>query len=732
MFRNGLSAGRRSVRVSGSLPFPAASSAIVGLGPAADKPFVCPSCQVRAYAKPRGKTKSPMIAEIKRLEQHVQLLESRYKDVVRQEAVAAETPTMEVTDEMQDQAYAALMAGPSAATLLPRPVDLLPLLPRQIIPRLGASMALIEHERNLSWRVVLEQIRHNGGFRGLSIPVANKLIFLIPIDQRAALTDTVLDILEESEVTPNSFTYDLLMMANADAEKPYKVQQLYKQLKEKRLPLTVRIYGHLLKSYTQTSDVTSASAAFQEMHALGITPNLIVYTSLIKTCVQQEELDTAWQIFELIKYRSAETAPDVATYGLMIHACALRGEAERAVDLFRHMTEVRKLKADYKTYNALIHACAVRKDYFLEAWKYAIEMRTNGMKVELWTLNLLLQACGKNGDLTRARLLMRLMMSSGNSEFQPDERSFQHLLRAYATYKPARGTRKTPPNDAFFLGPGFGNQSLAKEDFESLPFLPAAVISDRKEILEEAKRIVTYMRTERPEFYSTRILNAYMDVCLTQAGSNELVEVFKRYYKLVAKYIPDTTPVKPQSLEIDTTQLEHSEFADRAIISADDESEIPSSTTVPADQENPAQYIEESSYDADNDPELPSSKFDPKPEKNIFTFETALEAAKKRKNIKFGRRVWAERMAFTETPEYWAMLPPIRRRLDNLAEKLMIQLLAKSGCLMEAIERLKVLEHSYEWTREDLKVVYDKALEEENLEAVNILRNVLGMRDNVW
>lgn len=93
MFRNGLSVGRRSVRVSACIPIPAASSQIgraatTKLSFKPEVPFVCLSCQVRSYAKPR-KTRSPLEKDIKRLEQHVQLLEARYKDHVNQEAVKA-------------------------------------------------------------------------------------------------------------------------------------------------------------------------------------------------------------------------------------------------------------------------------------------------------------------------------------------------------------------------------------------------------------------------------------------------------------------------------------------------------------------------------------------------------------------------------------------------------------------------------------------------------------------
>lgn len=42
----------------------------------------------------------------------------------------------------------------------------------------------------------------------------------------------------------------------------------------------LRIYAHLLNAYSKTRDVAAASAAFQEMYAAGIKPNLVSHRLL--------------------------------------------------------------------------------------------------------------------------------------------------------------------------------------------------------------------------------------------------------------------------------------------------------------------------------------------------------------------------------------------------------------------------------------------------------------------
>ena len=423
----------------------------------------------------------------------------------------------------------------------------------------------------------------------------------------------------------------------------------------------------------------------------------------------REELDTAWAIFDLIKYRSTETAPDISTFGLMIHACALRGEAERALELFRYMTVERGLEPDEKIYNTLIHTCAVRKDYFLDSWKYAIEMRNKGIKVSLWTLNLLLQACGKAGDLTRARLLVRLMMSAGSSEYQPDERSFQHLLRAYATAKLVKGAN-TMPQEAFFLGPtpgGNNGTQLTEEALDKLPFMKAAVLDTKRDILSEATAVVRYISYEKPEFYSTRILNAYMDVCLTQHGHYFLKTTYQYYFA-----------------KADGENEEHAGDFDEPVHYDPTHIALPQEVGLEEEPEK------------DPTPRATGSTYTPtrakKPPRSLWTFEIALEYARKQRNIIVARKVWGDRMKFCKTAEYWSMMQAVRRRLDFTAESLMMQTLAKCGYLDEALQRLEVLQHEYPWTQRDLKILYDMAIAEEDMGAVERLRKVLKLDDKVW
>lgn len=403
----------------------------------------------------------------------------------------------------------------------------------------------------------------------------------------------------------------------------------------------------------------------------------------------------------MIKFKSTATAPDESTYTLMIHACAENGETERALDLYTDMTTRRNLEPTAETFIALIHACAVRKDYFLQAWKFATDMQNQGIQITRKTLNVLIQACGRTGDLTRARLLVRHMMASNHPDLIPDQWSYQGLLRAYATYNAERRSEGTPTTHgdvaaltdserAVFMTP---NTELAEgtKRAEAIPFIRKSVLGSSREVLDEAALVVNWLRDAHPDFVDTQLMNAYLDVCLDQpSGKTDLIWSYDNDYEKTSGLLtPDMdspssgTPENPE------------------VLAPASEPYAPDTVTPPVD----------------NVRKLP---------RNIYTFSTALQGAVKFRNLDFAQRVWADRMAFTKTESYWRLQDKVREKMDFDAEKRYIDALALGGRLEEAAERAEVLSDEYEWSFEDLQMLYVKAVQLEDKITAEFVKKVTG------
>jgi len=77
MIQNGFGVGRKSIQ------------SIVSKSSSASTPFVCASCRARGFASRRGVRlagNEPLKESLKRLEKHVQVLESSYKDLQKRRA----------------------------------------------------------------------------------------------------------------------------------------------------------------------------------------------------------------------------------------------------------------------------------------------------------------------------------------------------------------------------------------------------------------------------------------------------------------------------------------------------------------------------------------------------------------------------------------------------------------------------------------------------------------------
>ncbi|KAA8899242.1 hypothetical protein FN846DRAFT_960656 [Sphaerosporella brunnea] len=711
MFRNGINIGRRPL---GKLAHAKH-----------ELPFVCNSCQhARAMAswhrqpgtRAKKKDKKPgvspkrkelsMLEQVKQLEAHVQMMERSYAEKLRKQAAQKTIPKEDVTEEEKDLAYAALMAPPQRDAIFlpkPEPTEVVQSLPPIVQERLGGlELVAVQKPR---WDVVLTQLLDNGGLAEMTTPEVNKLITCMDLEHRAHLSSSVLDMMKEGGVKPNTLTYDLFMLAHAEVGNNSQVKTLFGEMTQKGLSPTVYSYGHLLKAYSQEKNLVAASDAFQQMQLAGIEPNLVVYTSLIQTCINCKEFNTAWEVFNLIKFKSTSTAPDLSAYTLMIHACALTDEAERALDLFEDLTVRRGMEPTMEIYNAVIHACAVRKDFFPDAWRLAVKMQQQGLPFDIRLLNVLVQACGRTGHLTRARVMVRHMMDSGKEALQPDLFTYQNLMRAYATYSPPakKGARQREllseekqvltQEEASFMPTTTDPQLVRREknsmlgfNDDKIPFLDKPILLNPREVVDEAALIINWLRETRPEFIDTHMMNSYLDVCI----AHDAFEDMKFTYE------------NDMENEVNPFQAEK-KAAERA-----------------AQREAKGISEEEERLLAAMD----LAKF----KRNVYTYDIAMSGAIKNRKLKFARQVWQDRLAFTRTPAYWMIPAEERKEMDFLAERDLIDALALGGYLGEAMERIRVLrdEAGVRWTWEDLRTVYVKAVELEDPEVRDYVREVTG------
>jgi len=422
-----------------------------------------------------------------------------------------------------------------------------------------------------------------------------------------------------------------------------------------------------------------------------------------------------------MKLKSRATAPDTHTFALMLHACALEGESERALNLFRDMTDRMKLKPTKETYHALIHALAVRRDYYQEVWRYATEMQQEGFRMDRRVLGTLIQACGKRGDLTRARMLIRHMLGSGKEDIIPNSATYQCLFRAYANAEVVKKCVKFAEDDPLetpmpYVGPDtrlMKQEESFKED--TLPFSQNTILNDPLEVIGEARRVMRWLCAVKPHLVDTQLMNAFLDV---YAGSKAHHFGLKKLY-----FRAFTDPKESDYIESTTSGAEAEDLTPEPNANAN--ADAPATTTAATDTNTRADIDTEPDRSTDEgSPE--QLTFQKRVPRNLYTFQIALNSAYRNLDLSFAWDIYNHRIKYLQTEQYSRYRESERKRLDVQAECSLINTLARCGMLGEAATRLEAACLKYKIHEPDIATLHIKALQSDDFETLKVIKKCVG------
>lgn len=91
---------------------------------------------------------------------------------------------------------------------------------------------------------------------------------------------------------------------------------------------------------------------FRHLHYLGLVPNVITYTALIRSLCLKRDIRTAMEVFTVMK--AHQVVPDATTYTVLLHGCKLAGDYETLCDLA--IEACHNNIRDYIVWNEVLHA----------------------------------------------------------------------------------------------------------------------------------------------------------------------------------------------------------------------------------------------------------------------------------------------------------------------------------------------------------------------------------------
>lgn len=305
------------------------------------------------------------------------------------------------------------------------------------------SLTSISPDVHLSEVTILDSIVHRNDY--------STLLYLNSQCGREAACISILELMQKRGLQLTQDDYCSMLNLYARTKNVAECISTFQKMAETHIPTSMS-YSILIKCLVRSRRLSDAFKAYESAKSNGLITTSGVFTTLISGCSQIGDYDRAWRLFDYM--RREVCSPDEIIYCQMIHVCAVSGNVEKALVLFREMMNVsvvveensllasphhsigttqldsplpppsttphslqppviqrRKLVPMMATFNALLNACSRNPNYYTDVFNILTQMQDMGFQPDERTYRYLLSACCTRGDVPRAKQLWKQMDS---------------------------------------------------------------------------------------------------------------------------------------------------------------------------------------------------------------------------------------------------------------------------------------------------------------------------------
>jgi pentatricopeptide repeat protein len=266
----------------------------------------------------------------------------------------------------------------------------------------------------------------------------------------AQLSMSLLAEMEETEIAPNTFTYNALfaVLSRCCDQRMY---ELFEQMKDdeqrqaKLVPVDMTqqqfaigdgqtpTFAELERMLTMAVANPSVDDQGDRIGAAGVSPNLETYAAVIEGSALMHQPDEAYRLFDEMKLRGIQ--PDRAIFIKLIDVCSLNAEKTRAFAVFEE-AKAQGLTPDTELYNALLNVlaecCDAQVFDIFNDLKY--DRHRLSIKPNQDSYNILLKASLKQNNLKHA-LMLHEEMCDPSCIVSPDTVSYGLLMDVCAAHR---------------------------------------------------------------------------------------------------------------------------------------------------------------------------------------------------------------------------------------------------------------------------------------------------------
>ena len=280
---------------------------------------------------------------------------------------------------------------------------------------------------------------------------------LMDIYVRAGKYDQIERIYKRSQLDVVSCNLLIKSLGNADmADKATAL--LKNMLAESRVNPDVYTFNRLINAWAESSQpdaVAQASAVLRLMNEdpkciqLGLRPNIVIFGSLLKCISNSNSSDAGKKAVEILdemerRYQAGENEvkPNVICFNLAIKACLRSGDADRVEALMERM-EKSDTPPDIRTYSDILNnlskaattESAERTEQILSRMKQLAKTDSPALKPNVYAYNIAMNAWSKSGHSESAMRMWRLYEQMKEDNVEPDVITFNTLITFFSYSK---------------------------------------------------------------------------------------------------------------------------------------------------------------------------------------------------------------------------------------------------------------------------------------------------------
>jgi len=202
---------------------------------------------------------------------------------------------------------------------------------------------------------------------------------------------------EECAMEPNDIVLGCMLDALVCNDKTEAAVALLQKWKAKITPNTV-MYSTIIKGFANSRQAARALDMWKEMCDLGLTFNTVVYNALIDAQARVGAMDAVSNLVESMAPHGCQ--PDSITYSTIVKGYCIKGDLDNAFEVFRNM-QSNNLAVDSIVYNTIMDGCT-RHNRMDLVDRVLEDMDKYSIKPSNFTLGILMKMYGRRHQLDKA------------------------------------------------------------------------------------------------------------------------------------------------------------------------------------------------------------------------------------------------------------------------------------------------------------------------------------------